>query len=62
MALPRFYAGAAAGQYGLTLREPPFPLPPVKYELVWHERSERVASHVWLREQLVAALGGAGSR
>ncbi|MBL0421046.1 LysR family transcriptional regulator [Ramlibacter sp. AW1] len=55
--MPRFYAGAVADHYGLALLDPPFTLSPVKYELVWHERSERVASHVWLREQLVTALG-----
>jgi DNA-binding transcriptional LysR family regulator len=56
--LPRFYAQAVAGTYGLELRNPPFTLQPVKYELVWHERSERVQSHVWFRDRLAAALGG----
>lgn len=55
--LPQFYAKAVAASYGLTLREPPFTLPPVKYELVWHERSERVPSHVWFRDRVVEVLG-----
>ncbi len=54
--LPRFYASAVAESFGLQIREPPFSLQPVKYELVWHERIERLRSHTWFRDHLIASL------
>jgi DNA-binding transcriptional LysR family regulator len=58
--LPRWYAVSAAQALPLALRELPFPADAVKYELVWHERSERSAALDWIREDLTAQLQGAG--
>jgi DNA-binding transcriptional LysR family regulator len=54
--LPRFYAESAASRHRLEIRDLPFPAEPVKYELVWHDRSERSAALTWFREQLAGAL------
>lgn len=54
--LPRRLALAAARKHRLVVRETPFPMQAVKYELVWHERSERVAAHMWFRDHVTAHL------
>lgn len=54
--LPRRLAMAAAHRHNLEVRETPFPMQAVKYELVWHERSERIAAHMWFRDHVTAHL------
>ncbi len=54
--LPRRLALAAARQFNLEVRDTPFPLQPVKYELVWHERSERLGAHMWFRDHVASEL------
>ncbi len=41
---------------GLDLRvvEPPFRLPPIEVDLIWHERTHQSAPHRWFRELLLA--------
>ncbi|MBN9411956.1 MAG: LysR family transcriptional regulator [Burkholderiales bacterium] len=54
--LPRRLALAAARRHDLEVRETPFPLQPVKYELVWHERSAQSLAHMWFRDHVVEHL------
>ncbi len=55
--LPRSYALSALRRHALEVRDLPFPADPVRYELVWHERSEASSALVWFREALVAQFG-----
>lgn len=35
---------------------PPFPLPPVTYDLVWHRRTSDSSRHKWLRDAMKTAI------
>jgi DNA-binding transcriptional LysR family regulator len=39
----------------LELREPPVPLPPLRFPMVWHERDHHDPQHAWLRGMIVSA-------
>ena len=40
----------------LQIVEPPLEIPSYEMHMIWHERSQRDAAHVWLREQVELAL------
>lgn len=52
--LPHYYAKNVIRDHDLVMREPPIKLRPFKFELIWHERTERLPSHAWFRENLAA--------
>lgn len=39
----------------LTILEPPFPIPPFELDMIWSPLLHRDASHIWLRQLIVAA-------
>ncbi|WP_245897207.1 LysR family transcriptional regulator [Roseobacter denitrificans] len=41
---------------GFAYVTPPFPLPPVTYDLVWHRRTLDSSRHKWLRQTMMAAI------
>ncbi len=51
--IPSRYA-AAFRNARIETRELPFPTPALKYELIWHERSDRRPPHRWFRDYLVS--------
>ena len=46
---------AAAAYKGLSHTPPPFELPPIEYQMVWHRRYEQSGRNTWLRKQVLAA-------
>ena len=40
--------------------EPPFPLIPRTVNLIWHERSDNLPSHRWLREEILKVCKAQG--
>ncbi|MFO0564889.1 MAG: LysR family transcriptional regulator [Polyangiaceae bacterium] len=50
LTLPRSAAELLAQRFGLSVLEPPLPLPGFSLQMVWHERFDGDASHVWFRE------------
>lgn len=46
----RYVAKVVASNPGLSSFKPDFALPTLAYDLIWHERSDRRASHRWARE------------
>lgn len=46
---------AAAAYRGLAHVPPPFALPALEYELVWHRRYEQSGRNTWLRKQVLAS-------
>lgn len=51
--IPSRYA-AAFGNSQIETRELPFPTPVLKYELIWHERTDRHSPHRWFRDLLLS--------
>jgi DNA-binding transcriptional LysR family regulator len=47
--IPANLANALAGQLGLALIRPPFPLPSFEIAQYWHEKYQRDPAHRWLR-------------
>ncbi len=47
----------ALGAPGLRTVEPPLDVPGYEMSMVWHERVHRDPAHVWLREQVLEAIG-----
>lgn len=57
----RHLNASAMTELGLVARPLPFETEKILFKLVWHERTERSASHAWLRDLIVAKLAvGAG--
>lgn len=46
---------AVAAYQGLAFCAPPFALPDIEYDLVWHRRYEESGRNAWLRKQVLAA-------
>jgi len=42
--------------FGLTLREAPLPLPPLRFVLAWHARFQHDAPHRWARERVLTVV------
>ncbi len=53
LSLPRRIAEACVRTAPLKMVEVPFGLPPYDLIMVWHPLRDNVASHVWLRDQIV---------
>ncbi|MGW3204243.1 LysR substrate-binding domain-containing protein [Streptomyces sp. NPDC001135] len=50
--VPRLHHRRTAQALGLTLRDIPLALPPVRVMQAWHPRDDADAAHVWLRRQV----------
>jgi DNA-binding transcriptional LysR family regulator len=55
--VPRALGEACAGIAGLTVSPLPVSLPRTEIRMAWTERSDRDPGLVWLRDQIVAAVG-----
>ncbi len=53
--LPRHFVKVTGMASDLTLRELPFPVPPVHVDSLWHRRQSQRSDHSWLREAVAAA-------
>ncbi len=53
--LARFYEGA----FPLAVETPPFAIPDLDIEMLWHRRQDASARHRWLRECMVEVVGAA---
>jgi DNA-binding transcriptional LysR family regulator len=53
--LPRHFVKVTGMASDLTLRELPFPVPPVHVDSLWHRRQAQRADHSWLRVAVAAA-------
>ncbi|NMO17922.1 LysR family transcriptional regulator [Pyxidicoccus fallax] len=58
--LPRSFAQARARELGIVLRAPPFEMPSIQMELMWHPGHERDPKHLWFRGLLRDAVRAAG--
>lgn len=52
MVIPQHLIVATGMEKELIFKEPPFKLPEVHIDMLWHERDARSPGHRWLREQL----------
>jgi DNA-binding transcriptional LysR family regulator len=50
--VPRRLAAELSATHGLVLLEPPYDIPPVAVEAVWHQRTEPDPGVTWLRQQV----------
>lgn len=55
---PRRLGEVFARHFDLELYDPPVSLRPFTVEQLWHERYDADPAHVWLRERVLAAVGG----
>ncbi|WP_257454219.1 LysR family transcriptional regulator [Archangium lipolyticum] len=58
--LPRSFALARTRELGVVMRAPPFELPSIEMEMVWHPGHERDPKHLWFRQLLRDAVRVAG--
>lgn len=54
--LPRSVALEQARLYGLNLFDPPVELPPIKLNLIWHQRIHTSPLHLWMRQVIESIL------
>jgi DNA-binding transcriptional LysR family regulator len=54
-AVPAQFASAVSKETGLQIYEPPIKIPVPKIEIYWHRRHDKNPTHMWLREQILAA-------
>jgi DNA-binding transcriptional LysR family regulator len=55
-AVPVQYARSVSKDLGLDIYRPPVEVPVPEIRLYWHKRHDRSPPHVWMREQIVAAI------
>jgi len=54
LTLPERGSRQLAAAHGLVAMEPPLEVEGFGYQMVWHDRTDRDASYMWLRERLGA--------
>ena len=56
--MPTWLGRHYAGFLPLTVFDLPFKISPIATDMIWHERTHRLAVHVWLRETLRNIIPG----
>lgn len=57
--VPSIYAGKIAARYGVRVIALPVPEIEQQFQLIWHRRFESDTGHIWLRDQITAAVAEA---